>query len=75
MFLVFIVANLQAVGAKTDQLTWGQEEMLGGWLNVNYRGGDVILVGPMTEVDPVSKGGDHIQGESVEQAERHLGIG
>jgi len=40
----------------------------------NHRGGDVILVGPMTEVDPVSKGGDHIQGESVEQAERHLSI-
>ena len=56
-----------------DQLTWGHEEMLGGWMN--YRGGDVILVSPMTKVDPVSKGGDHIQGESVEQAERHLGIG
>ena len=42
---------------------------------MNYRGGDVILVSPMTKVDPVSKGSDHIQGESVEQAEGHLEIG
>ena len=41
---------------------------------MNYRGGDVILVSPVTKVDPVSKGSDHIQGESVEQAERHLGM-
>ena len=41
-------------------------------MNVIYRGGDVILVSPMTKMDPVSKGSDHIQGESVEQTERHL---
>ena len=39
---------------------------------MNYRGGDVILVSPMTEVDPVGKGGDHIEGKGVEKAERHL---
>ena len=44
-------------------------------MNVSYRGGDIILVSSMTKVDPVSKGSDHIQGQSVEQAERHLRIG
>ena len=44
-------------------------------MNVIYRGGDVILVSPMTKMDPVSKGSDHIQGESIEQTERHLGKG
>jgi len=28
----------------------------------------------MTKVDPVGKGSDHIEGESIEQAERHLSV-
>ena len=42
---------------------------------LTYRCGNVILMSPMTEVDPVGKWGDHIQGKSIEKTERHLEMG
>ena len=40
----------------------------------DYRSGDIILLSSVTQVNPVSKGGDHVESEGVEKAQRHLEI-
>jgi len=40
----------------------------------NHRCGDIILLSSVTQVNPVSKGGDHVESEGVEKAQRHLSI-
>ena len=42
--------------------------------NDNYRCGDIILLSSVTQVNPVSKGGDHVESEGVEKAQGHLEI-
>ena len=40
----------------------------------NHRSGDIILLSSVTQVNPVSKGGDHVESEGVEKAQRYLEI-